>query len=81
MKKDNQKPDMQAGTFAVIFGSLCLGLAIWVLAFKNPKDGKAYSCAGFGLLLLSWGSRQIAAAKKKKKQELEDAKKDKQHDA
>ncbi len=72
--------DKAAGTFAVILGSLCLGLATYVLAFKSPKGGNVYGALGFGLLLLNWGIGQLRTAKKKKQQESDVAKKKSDHD-
>ena len=60
MKKVRQ-PDPKAGAFAVCLGATCLLLVIFVTA----SAGRKLSGAASGLLLLSWGISQIAAAKKK----------------
>jgi cobalamin synthase len=74
MKKQNQKPDVAAGTFGVIFGAVCFLLAIFVATDLGQKLWGI----GCGLMLLGFGSRQLAMARKKKKKELDDAKKNDQ---
>ena len=67
MKRKKRQPNAAAGNFAVAFGSTALMLAIFVAHDLGQK------CRGMaaGLLLLSWGLKEVAAAKKWK-QEPED---------
>jgi glucose uptake protein GlcU len=81
MQKKNTKTDPAAGTFGIIFGSLCLALAIWVLAFKSIKSGTAWGCAYCGLMLLWWGIGQVQAARRIKKQDSDDTKQADHRDA
>jgi uncharacterized membrane protein len=62
MKEQKRMPDRVAGIFAVIFGAICLVLAIFVSTYA----GERLMGLVFGLMLLGWGSRQLVAARKRK---------------
>lgn len=63
MKEANQKPNLAAGIFAVIFGAICFVLAVFVATDSTQKLWGIV----FGVILLAWGSSQIVAARRQKK--------------
>jgi hypothetical protein len=73
MKKKRRKPDAKAGTLGVCFGVAGLAMALLFPHNSGESPGSRYSLAGFSLILLGWGSRQIAAARKMESRGAEDA--------
>ena len=59
MKRKKRKPEVAAGYFAVIGGALCLGIGMFSMSSANK-----YGAAGCGVMGLSWGLKELAAAKK-----------------
>jgi len=80
MKKKGRKPDAKAGVFGICFGVAALAMVIFYPHNSGESAGTRYSLAGFSILLLAWGSGQIAAARKMEGQESEDAKVQDEHD-
>jgi len=67
MKRMKRQPDATAGGLAVAMGLGCLAIAL----FSSLSPGQRYSAAASGCLGLSWGLKEVAAAKRWK-QEPED---------
>jgi len=67
MKKQIKRRDPGTGVFAMAFGGLAL-----ILAILSTNDlWQRLKLVAPGLMLLSWGSRYFAAAKKQEKQALD----------
>jgi len=62
MKK--REPDAAAGNLAIVMGVGCLSIAV----FSHLSPGQRLGAAGCGLSGLSWGAKEIAAAKKWKQE-------------
>jgi hypothetical protein len=67
MKRKKRQPDATAGSFAIAIGGIVMILAIVIAT----NAGQKYRGMAAGLLSLSWGLKEVAAAKKWK-QEPED---------
>lgn len=72
MKKKSRRPDAKAGMFGVCLGLTGLAMVLFYPHNSGESPGTRYSLAGFSILLLAWGSGQIAAAKKMESQKSED---------
>lgn len=75
MKQKNQEQIEAAAKFSVGLGAICLVLFIFV----DANWGTKLRGAAAGLMLLGWGSHQLALANKRKKLDSENTGKEEAH--
>lgn len=60
MKRKKRQPNAAAGGLAVAMGAGCFAMAL----FRSLEPGRRIGAAASGCMALSWGLREVAAAKK-----------------
>jgi hypothetical protein len=60
MKRKKREPEVAAGKLAIFMGIGCLSIAV----FSSLSTGRRLSAVSTGLIVLSWGVKEVAAAKK-----------------